>query len=92
MMTIHTLACAWVWIGNREPFSWINNEGSVLIGADDATLYITALYWVTTTLATVGYGDIKGRCQNEYVYVMFVEFVGIIFFSFIMGSISSIIN
>ena len=44
------------------------------------------------TLTTVGYGEIKGKQTTEYVYVMFTQFVGIMFFSFIMGSISSILS
>jgi hypothetical protein len=36
------------------------------------TLYITAIYWMTMTLTTVGYGDVKGNSANEYLYVMFV--------------------
>jgi voltage-gated potassium channel len=53
-------------------------------------LYVTALYWTVTTLATVGYGDVKGFTWQEYCFNMFVEFIGIAFFSFVMGSINSI--
>jgi hypothetical protein len=49
------------------------------------------LYFVTTTLTTVGYGDIKGQTVYEYIFVMLVEFTGIMFFSFIMGSINNIL-
>ncbi|MFM7855217.1 MAG: ion channel [Flammeovirgaceae bacterium] len=28
---------------------------------DRTSKYITAIYWTVTTLATVGYGDVKGR-------------------------------
>lgn len=53
-------------------------------------LYITAFYWSVTTLATVGYGDVKGFTATEYGFNMFVEFIGIAFFSFVMGSINNI--
>lgn len=43
-----------------------------------------------TTLATVGYGDVRGFTWQEYVFNMFVEFIGIAFFSFVMGSINNI--
>jgi hypothetical protein len=36
-------------------------------------IYITALYWVITTLTTVGYGDIKGLTYQEYLFTMAVE-------------------
>lgn len=44
-----------------------------------------------TTLATVGYGDVKGFTWQEYAFNMLVEFIGIAFFSFVMGSVSNII-
>jgi hypothetical protein len=53
-------------------------------------LYITSFYWAVTTLATVGYGDVKGFTWQEYSFNMFVEFIGIAFFSFVMGSINNI--
>lgn len=43
------------------------------------------------TLTTVGYGDIFGFTWQEYVFTMIVEFLGIAFFSFIMGSINSVL-
>ena len=52
--------------------------------------YTTAFYWAVTTLATVGYGDVKGYTWQEYCFNMFVEFIGIAFFSFVLGSINSI--
>jgi len=44
-----------------------------------------------TTLATVGYGDVKGFTWQEYAFNMLVEFIGIAFFSFVMGSVSNIL-
>ena len=54
------------------------------------TKYITSIYWVVTTLTTVGYGDYKGFTSSEYIVTMIVEFIGILFFSIMMGSINEI--
>jgi hypothetical protein len=65
-----------------------------MTGMQNATpgdLYISSIYWAITTLSTVGYGDFKGSTTIEYLYTMGVEFIGIGFFSFIMGSINRII-
>jgi hypothetical protein len=35
--------------------------------------YIIAVYWVVTTLATVGYGDFKGYNSDEYLFQIGVE-------------------
>ena len=92
---MHCLACAWIWFGQQTPYSWITHPvyGVDAIYGDEAKrdlYYITAFYWAVMTLATVGYGDVKGYTWQEYCFNMFVEFIGIAFFSFVMGSINSI--
>jgi hypothetical protein len=44
------------------------------------------------TLTTVGYGDIKIVSDNERAIVIFLQFVGVIFFSFASGSLTNIIK
>jgi hypothetical protein len=56
-----------------------------------AGVYIRAVYFIITSLATVGYGDFKGSTTNEYMFQMALEFIGIAFFSLLMGSINNIL-
>lgn len=94
IVVINITACMWLALGEALPMSWINNPVYGLFAqsfnTDRATKYITSIYWVVTTLATVGYGDVKGFTYQEYLYTMFMEFVGIAIFSIIMGSINNI--
>ena len=55
-------------------------------------MYIKSVYWVITTLTTVGYGDYKGYTPPEYLLQMMVEFLGIGIFSYLMGSINNLIG
>ena len=55
-------------------------------------VYVSAVYWVITTLTTVGYGDYKGYTTSEYVFQLIVEFLGIGVFSYLMGSINNLIS
>lgn len=54
-------------------------------------IYVKAVYWVITTLTTVGYGDYKGYTPMEFIFQMVVEFLGIGVFSYLMGSINTLV-
>lgn len=53
--------------------------------------YVKTLYWTITTISTVGYGDIGPKTSAEIAYVMFVQFIGVITFAYLTGSITSIL-
>ena len=65
-------------------------SSSVIDKENDKTVYITAVYWVITTLTTVGYGDMKGYTPREYMFQIIIEFLGIGVFSFLMNCISDL--
>ena len=50
-------------------------------------VYVNAIYFVTTTATTIGYGDIHGQLESEKVFIILLEFVGICIFSTITGNI-----
>ena len=78
-LTVHLFGSMWVYIGIQNGSEgWIEQKLDLL----DATsreemprsrVYIASLYWVMTTFTTVGYGDIAGYANNEYLYQMLVE-------------------
>jgi len=55
-------------------------------------MYTTALYFISTTATTVGYGDFGGTTVYEMAYLILVEFLGICIFSVISGQYSSLIR
>ena len=54
--------------------------------------YIFAFYWIFEVITTVGYGDFVGATPLEYIFSIILEFMGLTFFSFLMGSINGIFN
>lgn len=102
LFIIHILACTWSYIGIALEVegSWISghnnknqnsNKFDAIPATEQQTIYIYSIYWVITTLTTVGYGDIVGATNSEHLFQMGVEFIGIGFFSFLMGSINNIL-
>ncbi len=62
LVGMHSVACVWLYIGQSLSGSWIDHYEKTQHPLPDRTSkYITAIYWTVTTLATVGYGDVKGK-------------------------------
>jgi len=92
---MHVIACGWIYVGEEPEWgSWLKNpKFNIPRFRDDAkTVYITAIYWVVTTLTTVGYGDIYGTTEEEFIFTMVVEFIGILVFSIIMSTVNSFLS
>jgi len=68
----------WIIINNFEEFN-------------DIDLYFTAIYFTITTITTVGYGDISGTNTTERIICCFLMIMGVLFFSFSSGTLSSMI-
>ena len=86
----HIFGCIWIFIGRS-----IGEEGWVTQNEFDDlppfSLYLTALYFTFTTISTVGFGDISGGATSEKLYCILILFIGVLAYSFIAGSITSII-
>lgn len=55
---------------------------------DPTTGYIKALYWLVTTIATVGYGDITPTTNLGRVYTMFIMVMGATIWGILIASAS----
>lgn len=93
---IHILCCIWIYVGKITECSWVNycsKNGQIEFDYQESyPIYVMSFYWVITTLTTVGYGDFKGYTPIEYIIQMIVEFLGIAVFSYLMGSINSMVG
>lgn len=92
LLSCHFCSCMFAYISkvqNNYHEAWIGR-----LGFQDSTtsdLYIISLYWTLTTITTVGYGDIAAGTTPEKIFNLFVMSIGIIMYSFAIGSLSSIV-
>ena len=49
------------------------------------------MHWATQTVTTVGYGDMPAKTPSEIMLSVIWMFIGVFFYSFIIGNFTSII-
>ena len=103
LIGIHIVTCLWILfptimhdseeddeIDTDLEGTWLHNYK--LKNISDTQLYITSLYWTITTITTVGYGDIYGHTSFEKIFCILIMITGVVGFSFVTGSVTSIIS
>jgi hypothetical protein len=86
---IHILACLWILIGSEEN-GWWKNDDKFRGEYDYLEVYPISVYFITTTLSTVGYGEFVPKQSIEIIIVMVLELMGLAVFSYVLGVLSSI--
>ena len=51
--------------------------------------YVTSLYWATTTMTTVGYGDITPYNDRDKILAISAMITGIILYGYILGAVAA---
>jgi CRP-like cAMP-binding protein len=92
----HVGACFWYFLGEMQETeeAWIHrhwNDGPSISDESGMTKYITSMYWLLTTLTTIGYGDITPRTDSEMWFANLIMIMGTIFFAYTTASVSSIL-
>lgn len=93
MILVHVTGCFWFFLAKLDDFgpdTWVtrysyNNKPNI-------ELYILAIYYVFTTLTTVGYGDITARTINEQVFAIVLMGFGVGFYSYTISNLSTIME
>ena len=80
--SLHIVVLGWIMIGGTEqtrpPFDQ----------------YLRGLYWVVTTIATIGYGDYYPNHDSniQIMYTIVVELFGVGMFSYVIANVSSLVT
>ena len=87
---IHMISCIYIFIGRHTFPGWIyQNEFQ---NSSFSNLYMISIYYIITTLTTVGYGDINSNSIVEIAFRLILLAIGIIGYSWLISSISNRIN
>ena len=85
---IHLVACIWIFIGCSEKgwvWSYEPSKVESIEEFDDISsalqLWMQQVYYITTTMTTIGYGDILPTNDLEFLFVSLIQFFGIAVFS-----------
>ena len=87
---LHVFANLFIFIGKNKYPGWILTFGFEI--NDFFYLYFISIYYIITTVTTVGYGDIYCVSWIEKVYGLFMEIVGIVAYSFALTTISNYVK
>lgn len=85
---LHILVCCFIAIGHVAESQSIQASWLVRLGLFDEPdsafhIYWTGWYFVTTSITTVGYGEISGTSWPEKFFIILLLFIGILLFTLI---------
>ena len=97
----HVLTCIWIMLASfdelnnwrlaiRDRFADFNDY-SIIDDYSDWDWYLVGIYFIATTVTTVGYGDINPVNNIERGFCSVLMFIGVIGFSFATGALGSLI-
>ncbi|KAF8794758.1 Potassium voltage-gated channel subfamily H like protein [Argiope bruennichi] len=104
-LVAHWMACVWYVIALAEieanPSSWdvgwlnqlANKLGHSAVNQTDiTTAYITALYFTTTSLTSVGFGNVAANTNAEKVFSILTMLIGALMHAAVFGNVTAIIQ
>jgi len=80
----HIFACFWLILGTEEASTYRDTWMSPSIKLKSSLeQYILSFYFVTTTMTTVGYGDMSIATIPEKIYMIMMMMIGVFLFSMV---------
>ena len=87
---LHCFVCIHIFIGKNSYSNWLiftqsENDSFYII-------YIKSLYFIMTTLTTIGYGDIICQSFIERIFQIIILAIGSIFYPYVISSVGNFIE
>ena len=90
---LHISSCLFVFLSEFDEDTdgiWRYSEPYIYYNKFD--LYVTSIYYVVTTMLTVGYGDISGGTAMERIFCIMLMITGVLSFNLISGALGALIT
>ncbi|OMJ93103.1 hypothetical protein SteCoe_4049 [Stentor coeruleus] len=91
-MSVHILGCLWFYVSSTDNMNLTWTSHNNIDSFSDMDQYIVSVYFVFTTLTTVGYGDNFPISNIEKIFTIILMCFGIAFYSLMIGSLASSIK
>lgn len=92
VVLLHIISCLWFYtavLGDFEIDTWpVRLE---VVDRSEAEMYVVSMYWVLTTIATVGYGDIVSETVLERWFAIVVMVCCVAFYSYAISHFASLV-
>lgn len=77
----------------RDTCGWVATQGwtAEMDGAELLAKYVTSLYYASTQITTVGFGDISAKTTMERLFSVFSQMFGGFVFGYVLGNISTLL-
>lgn len=91
LLVVHLFACLLYWVASVHDLekSWLAQF--VQDGFTVPQLYFACVYFVLTTIFTIGFGDIHPSLTSERIVCIFLEMVGVVYEGFILARMVQLI-
>ncbi|XP_010910948.1 potassium channel AKT2 [Elaeis guineensis] len=94
LFLVHCAGCLYYLLADRYPHqgkTWIGAVNPNFREASLWTRYISALYWSTTTMTTVGYGDLHAVNTEEMVFNIFYMLFNLGLTAYLIGNMTNLV-
>ena len=90
MLILHLTACVHIFISCTAFPNWIIYKN--LNESHFINIYLSSIYFLITTVTSVGYGDIIGNSFIEIIFQIILLLIGIVAYSWLISSLSNYVQ
>ncbi len=93
VLLLHTMSCFWFLAAKLDEFPpecWVMRYG--MEDKPPVEQYIDSLYFIVTTITTVGYGDRSAETPVELVFCCILMIIGVIAYTMVISQLTIVIS